>query len=220
MNQQPPAGQRAPLRQKNAIGTYAEGERRPDFTRSYYAPKGGLPGQDELMSGRSVFTEAYAFIPRGVMTDIVTTGFPFWDRTRGWIIARPMSGFAETFSQYIMEVEPGRGSARPDPEGGVSWCSSPSRVGEPRHYRGGDLPADAGGVRLHPAGDGLEQRNHVRRPAGFHWIRKATKGSRVWGCRSRWSQRGGREEHRCRTRGKLDDDAVLRPLRHAASTCM
>lgn len=108
------------LRQKNAHATYGADEPRPDFTRSYYAPKGGLPGQNELLTGRAVFTESYAFIPRGVMTDIVTSGLPFWDRTRAWIIARPMTGFAETFSQYIMEVEPGGGSLRPDTEENVS----------------------------------------------------------------------------------------------------
>ncbi len=31
----------------------------------YYAPKGGLPPQTSLMTGRAVFTDAYAFIPRG-----------------------------------------------------------------------------------------------------------------------------------------------------------
>ena len=80
--------------------------------RTYYAPHGGHPGQDQLMTGRAVFTEAYAFIPKGVMRDIVTSFLPGWDKTRLWVIARPLSGFAETFSQYIMEVQPGGGSAR------------------------------------------------------------------------------------------------------------
>ena len=55
-------------------------------------------------------------IPKGVMRDIVTSLLPFWDKTRAWVIARPLSGFAETFSQYIMEVSPGGGSDRPEPE--------------------------------------------------------------------------------------------------------
>ena len=83
---------------------------------TYYAPTGGLPGQTALHTGRAVFTEAYALIPQGVMTDIVTSYLPFWDKTRAWIIARPMSGFAETFSQYIMEVAPGGGSDGPEPD--------------------------------------------------------------------------------------------------------
>ena len=72
--------------------------------RSYYVPTGGHPGQHELLTGRAVFTEAYAVLPKGVIRDIVTSVLPRWDATRAWIIARPLSGFAETFAQYIVEV--------------------------------------------------------------------------------------------------------------------
>ena len=81
---------------------------------TYFAPRGGNPAQTELLTGRAVFTEAYAVIPKGVMMDIVTSFLPFWNGTRLWIIARPLSGFAETFSQYIMEVAPGGGSEQPE----------------------------------------------------------------------------------------------------------
>ena len=96
------------------------------MTRSYYAPHGGHPPQTELLTGRAVFTEAYAVIPKGVMRDIVTSLLPFWDKTRAWVIARPLSGFAETFSQYIMEVSPGGGSEQagsrsPMPRACSSW---------------------------------------------------------------------------------------------------
>jgi len=83
---------------------------------SYYAPHGGLPPQTDLLTGRAIFTTAYAVIPKGVMRDIVTSYLPGWERTRAWIIARPMSGFAETFSQYIMEVSGGGGSNSPEPD--------------------------------------------------------------------------------------------------------
>ncbi len=76
----------------------------------YTAPHGGHPPQTELLTGRAVFTEAYVVIPKGVMRDIVTSVLPFWDDTRAWILSRPLSGFAESFSQYIMEVQPGGGS--------------------------------------------------------------------------------------------------------------
>ena len=72
--------------------------------KTYYGIPGGHPPQTELLTGRAVFTEAYAVIPKGVMRDIVTSRLPHWESTRAWIIARPMTGFAETFSQYIMEV--------------------------------------------------------------------------------------------------------------------
>src|SRR5689334_19921274 len=81
---------------------------------SYFAPRGGLPAQTDLLTGRAVFTDAYAVIPKGVMMDIVTSYLPFWTGTRLWVIARPLSGFAETFSQYIMEVAPGGGSEQPE----------------------------------------------------------------------------------------------------------
>src|SRR6516164_7585879 len=80
----------------------------------YYAPTGGHPPQTELTTDRAVFTEAYAVLPRGTMRDIVTSNLPFWDNTRLWVIARPLSGFAETFSQYIVEVSPGGGSDKPE----------------------------------------------------------------------------------------------------------
>ena len=83
---------------------------------NWATPEGGLPPQTALHTGRAVFTEAYAVIPRGVMTDIVTSFLPGWRDTRAWIIARPMSGFAETFAHYIMEVSPGGGSDAPEPD--------------------------------------------------------------------------------------------------------
>jgi glyoxylate utilization-related uncharacterized protein len=83
---------------------------------SYFTIPGGHPPQTELLTGRAVFTQAYAVIPKGVMRDIVTSNLPFWDKTRAWIIARPLSGFAETFAQYVMEVAPGGGSMDPEPD--------------------------------------------------------------------------------------------------------
>ncbi len=52
------------------------------MSASYYAPKGGHPGQDKFLTGRAVFTDAYAVIPKGTMRDIVTSFLPFWDKTR------------------------------------------------------------------------------------------------------------------------------------------
>ena len=85
-------------------------------TQKYYFPTGGLPSQKDVMTQRAVFTEAYAVIPKGTMRDIVTSLLPHWHKTRAWVLARPLSGFAETFSQYIMEVSPGGGSQKPDME--------------------------------------------------------------------------------------------------------
>ena len=83
-------------------------------TPRYATPPGGLPPQTQLTTNRAVFTEAYAVVPHGTMTDIVTSFLPFWEGMRMWVIARPLTGFSETFSQYIVEVQPGGGSDRPE----------------------------------------------------------------------------------------------------------
>jgi (S)-ureidoglycine aminohydrolase len=140
---------------------------------SYYAPSGGLPAQTDLMTGRAVFTEAYAVLPKGVMSDIVTSFLPHWDKTRAWIIARPLSGFAETFSQYIMEVSPGGGSTRPEPdplaeavlflvEGSVTVTQG-----------GASHDLAPGGYAYLPPSSGWTLRNAGDAPARFHWFRKA-----------------------------------------------
>ena len=81
---------------------------------TYARPPGGLPPQSARPDDGAVFTTAYALIPASTMRDIVTSALPHWDQTRLWIIARPLSGFAETFSHYVMEVAPGGGSTRPE----------------------------------------------------------------------------------------------------------
>jgi (S)-ureidoglycine aminohydrolase len=140
--------------------------------RTYFASNGGLPPQTQLMTGRAVFTEAYAVIPHGVMGDIVTSLFPHWEKTRSWIIARPMTGFAETFSQYIMEIGPGGGSTKPepDPEAQAALFVVSGQIelmiaGE-RHELG------IGGFAYMPPGAGWTIRNGGTEPARFHWIRK------------------------------------------------
>ena len=141
--------------------------------RFYYAPKGGLPPQTDLLTDRAVFTEAYAVIPKGTMRDIVTSPLPFWEKTRAWIIARRLSGFAETFSQYIMEVAPGGGSERPelDPEAeGVFFVVEGElvvSVGGRKHVM------KPGGYAYLPPSSGWTVRNEGAAPARFHWIRKA-----------------------------------------------
>ena len=67
---------------------------------SYAFPPGGLPGQEVSPVGTAVFTEAYAVLPAETQRDIVTSLLPGWVGARAWILARPLSGFAETFAQY------------------------------------------------------------------------------------------------------------------------
>ncbi|MBE0490587.1 MAG: (S)-ureidoglycine aminohydrolase, partial [Halomonas sp.] len=141
--------------------------------RTYYAPAGGHPPQTQLLSDRAVFTEAYAVIPKGVFGDIVTSNLPFWEGTRLWVLARPLSGFAETFSQYIMEVAPGGGSERPelDPEAeGVLFVVE----GEMTLTLAGEHHAmTPGGYAFIPPGSDWQVKNEAEAPVRFHWVRKA-----------------------------------------------
>ncbi len=141
--------------------------------RHYHAPHGGLPAQTELLSDRAVVTPAYTVIPKGVLRDIVTSSLPFWNHTRAWIIARPIAGFCQTFSQYIMEVSAGGGSEQPEPEAGVEGIlflmdgSLQLTIDDQPHGM------EPGGYAFLPPGCRWTLRQTGQAPARFHWIRKA-----------------------------------------------
>jgi (S)-ureidoglycine aminohydrolase len=138
----------------------------------YYAPTGGLPPQTALMTQRAVFTESYAVIPRGCFSDIVTSLLPGWRRCRAWIVARPLSGFSETFSQYVMEVQSGGGSDAPDAESGaqhvlfVTHGEGTLIIGR----TGFDL--ETGSYAYIPAGTRWTLLAEGPQPLRFHWYRK------------------------------------------------
>jgi (S)-ureidoglycine aminohydrolase len=138
----------------------------------YFSPPGGLPPQTQLMTGRAVFTDAYAFIPRGCFSDIVTSLLPGWDKTRLWLIARPMSGFSETFSQYVMEVQPGGGSDAPDPDPGAEHVIFVTDGLLTLTIDGEGHDLDEGGYAYIPAGSRWTLLAEGSTPARFHWIRK------------------------------------------------
>ena len=133
---------------------------------------GGLPPQTALHTGRAVFTEAYAVIPRGVMRDILASRLPGWEGTRAFILSRPMTGFSETFVHYLMEVAPHGGSRHPEPDSraqgvihvtaGEIWL----RLGGEDHNLG------PGGYAYIPPGSDWSLRNGTDHTARFHWIRK------------------------------------------------
>ncbi|MBM1308977.1 (S)-ureidoglycine aminohydrolase [Sulfitobacter mediterraneus] len=81
---------------------------------TYAFPPGGLPDQSVNPEGAAIFTEAYAVIPAATQRDIVTSFLPGWKGMRMWVLARPLSGFAETFSQYAVELTSGGGSDAPE----------------------------------------------------------------------------------------------------------
>jgi (S)-ureidoglycine aminohydrolase len=138
----------------------------------YYTPPGGLPPQTALMTQRAVFTTAYAFIPKGCFSDIVTSFLPGWTRTKLWLIARPMSGFAETFSQYVMEVAPGGGSDAPDPDMGTEhWLFFTGGLAT-LTVDGTGYEMEAGSYAYLPPGTRWTLLAEGSAPARFHWLRK------------------------------------------------
>ena len=139
----------------------------------YYAPHGGHPPQTDLLTDRAMFTEAYAVMPRGVVRDIVTSYLPFWDDTRLWVLARPLSGFAETFSQYIVEVAPGGGSYRPELDAAAEAVLFVVEGQASLTLSGNGYELAEGGYAYLPPGERWTLRNESALPLRFHWIRKA-----------------------------------------------
>lgn len=139
----------------------------------YYAPAGGHPPQTQLLSDRAVFTEAYAVIPRGVMRDIVASYLPHWNKTRLWVLSRPLSGFAETFSQYIMEVSAGGGSERPELDPGAEGVLFVVEGEMNLVLAGEQHRMQEGGYAFIPPGTDWQIRNESGATVRFHWIRKA-----------------------------------------------
>jgi (S)-ureidoglycine aminohydrolase len=138
----------------------------------YHFPPGGLPPQTQLMTGRAIFTPSYCVIPRGCFTDIVTSALPGWTRTRLWLIARPLSGFAETFSQYVMEVQPGGGSDAPDHEAGAEhWLFFTGGLAT-LTVGGNGTEMEAGSYAYVPPGTPWTLLAEGGTPARFHWLRK------------------------------------------------
>ena len=140
---------------------------------TYYVPETGLPPQTDLLSDRAVVTEAYTVIPRGVLRDIVVSVLPGWDKTRTWILNRPVAGGSTTFAQYLVEVAPTGGSSDPEPEAGVesfvfllSGQLTVTLAGEKHEL----LP---GGFAFVPPGTDWKVENAGSELAVFQWIRKA-----------------------------------------------
>ena len=141
--------------------------------QTYYSPKGGLPAQTESHTSRAIFTQAYALIPKEVMCDIVTSYLPFWGKTRLWVLSRPLSGFAETFSQYIMEVSPDGGSDNPEADKNaeavlfVTEGEVELQIDDELHIM------QPGGYAYLPPGGKWSLHNRSKSIACFHWIRKS-----------------------------------------------
>ncbi len=143
--------------------------------RTYPPAPGGLPPQGKVESHGAVFTEAWALIPRAVMCDIVTSFLPHWTGLRAWVLARPMTGFSETFSHYLVELQPGGGSTAPEPDRHAQTVIFMTGGKIELVIDGAAHSLVAGGYAYLPAGTqwtlhGVD--NGDGAPAIFHWIRK------------------------------------------------
>ena len=119
---------------------------------SYYVPRGGLPPQTELATDRARFTEAYAVLCK--RHDDATSSpvyLPFWEDTRLWVIARPLSRVRGDVLAVHRRGAPGGGSDRPE----------------------SDPDAEAGAVRRRRDGAA-----HDRGASRTPWNRAATPTSR------------------------------------------
>jgi (S)-ureidoglycine aminohydrolase len=138
---------------------------------TYATPAGGLPPQTQLTTDRAHFTDWYAVIPKGTMTDIVTSNLPHWVGARAWVLARPMTGFSETFAQLIVELSPNGHSNTPEPIDGaqaVLFVTS----GVLTLTCDGDHSLTAGGYAYIPPHTDWSVKNDTDAPVTFHWIRK------------------------------------------------
>ena len=138
----------------------------------YYAPSGGLPPQTKILTDRAVFTNAYAVIPKGTFSDIVTSYLPHWEKTRLWVLSRPLSGFAETFSQYIVEVSPGGGSAKPESDKDAEAVLFFVEGNATLKIEDKSFDMVPGSYVYLPPSISWELNNSGSIPSKFHWIRK------------------------------------------------
>ncbi|TSI16926.1 bifunctional allantoicase/(S)-ureidoglycine aminohydrolase [Brevibacterium aurantiacum] len=139
---------------------------------TYFAPTGGHPPQTDLLTDRAIVTEAYTVIPRGVMRDIVTSNLPEWTGTRSWVLSKPVAGGAVTFSQTILEVAPGGGAEKPEPqvevEGFIFLMAGELEI----THEGQAHTLSPGGYGFLPAGSTWSVKSTGAEAARFHWIRK------------------------------------------------
>ena len=139
---------------------------------TYFSDFGGMPEPSSFLSDRAIFKEAYIFIPRGCIRDIVVSILPNWAKTRCWVLAKPLTGFIETFSYYLMEVSQGGGSVKPDPDQSVESILFVVE-GELELVVGARKEnLSPGSYTYIPPGVNWSINNDSSAPAKFHWIRK------------------------------------------------
>ncbi len=139
---------------------------------TYAFPPGGMPDPAADPVGTAVFTPAYAVLPADTQREIVTSLLPGWTGHKLWILARPLTGFAETFAQYAVELRPGGGSATPEPDPSAQASIFVAKgllrlvIGAETHL------LKPGDFAYLPASAPWQIWNEADEDSGFHWIRK------------------------------------------------
>lgn len=139
---------------------------------TYAFPPGGLPDQSVDPEGAAIFSDAYAVLPAVTQCDIVTSFLPGWVGARAWILARPLSGFAETFAQYALELSPEGGSDTPEPDLDAQAILFVAH-GSVRLTLGREnFDLEPGSYAYIPPAAVWTLWNRSESPAGIHWVRK------------------------------------------------
>ena len=144
---------------------------------TYAFPPGGLPDQTVSPEGTAVFTPAYAVLPAVTQRDIVTSFLPSWTGMRMWVLARPMSGFAETFSQYAVELAPTGGTDAPEVDEEAQSVIFVASGQITLNIDGSRHVLEAGGYAYIPPEAMWTIWNDSDGVAQFHWIRKRYVGA-------------------------------------------
>ncbi len=140
--------------------------------RTYAFPPGGMPDPDDDPLATAIFTPAYAVLPANTQREIVTSMFPGWIGHKAWVLARPLSGFAETFAQYAVQLRPGGGSSTPEPDpdaqAAIFMAHGTARlvIGNETHI------LHPGTFAYLPPAAPWQVWNDGEDRCGFHWIRK------------------------------------------------
>ena len=138
----------------------------------YYKTYGGHPAQSELLTDRAIVTEAYTEIPKGVLRDIVTSQFPDFTKTRAWVLNRPVAGGPTTFSQVIVEIEPGGGATKPEPQADISSFLFVVGGQLTLTLEGEEHVLTEGGFAYIPPNANWSLDNNGETITTFHWFRK------------------------------------------------
>ena len=139
---------------------------------TYFSQIGGMPKRNDFLTKRAIFEEAYILIPKGCIRDIVSSFLPNWEATRAWILAQPLSGFIETYSYYVMEVDKRGGSKHPEPNKSVESVLFGVSGKLILTLESQKIKIQAGTYVFLPPGIKWTIENQTNDKAYFHWIRK------------------------------------------------